>query len=408
MTADAETQLRDASLRLVADALTVRRDAHDRMAIMRRFARLLVPGAVDACEIAIIDGDAVQQLVAVTDRAGGVILTDVNRSISPQHPLVQVVTTRCVTEFETGDERAGQLFGGRLHQAATSGGAVAVPLVAEGEVLGAMAVARDTSPLSWQQRELLLHVASTAAALIHDTERQDRSARIAGTLQEALLPADLPTAPWFELAGQYVAGAAGLDVGGDWYDGEIIDDDTLALGVGDVAGHGVHAAARMGELRSAMTALRLVQRTPDELIRQLHRLPTMSSSFATALCARVDRRGSLVWARAGHPPPILVRHTGEALLLAGDASPPLGAGLTGDVPVQRRPLEVGDTVLLYTDGLIEQRDESITDSLARLIDMVAQVTWRSPRHLVDHLLAYQAATSAPTGDDIALVACRLR
>lgn len=377
---------------------------------MRRVVRLLVPDAFAACEVAVIEGGAVRGLVSLADDVGTVAVTSATTSMSPDHPLCKVISSRQRAEFPLEGCEAQMLFGGQALPSVPARVAVAVPLIWEGEALGAIAVANAAAHWNREHSQLLAEVASTVAALIHDAEVSDRSAHIAGALQRALLPAELPSAPWFRLAGDYVAGATGLDVGGDWYDGEVLADGTLALGVGDVAGHGVHAAARMGELRSAMAALRLVQQAPDELIHLLHRLPTMSSSFATALCARVDRRGSLSWACAGHPPPLVIRPTGEAILLPSDGSPPLGSGPVDGVPLQQWPLEPGDTVLLYTDGLVERRDEPITDSLDRLASTVSRLAGNSPHELLSNLVANHAATStseAATGDDLALVACQL-
>jgi serine phosphatase RsbU (regulator of sigma subunit) len=209
------------------------------------------------------------------------------------------------------------------------------------------------------------------------------------------------------LAARYVPATAGMRVGGDWYDAQLLSPGELAVSVGDVAGHGVEAAARMGELRSAILALRLLSRAPDDLITQLHRLCDPRGDFATAICARLDVGGGFRWASAGHLPPILARSNGRVEVLALRQSPPLGTGVEGPVLINQCSLAPGDTVLLYTDGLIERRDEPLDASLHRLVAQLARSfdAERLPDELLDALLASRHA-SGQVADDIAVIAAR--
>lgn len=194
---------------------------------------------------------------------------------------------------------------------------------------------------------------------------------------------------------------AGLQIGGDWYDAEVLPSgNELAISVGDVAGHGVEAAARMGDIRSAMSTLRLLSEAPDDLISMVHRRYASSNFFATAICARLDRSGELRWSSAGHLAPVIARAGRPAELTTGGQSPPLGVGLEGTPVVNLGELRRGDAVLLYTDGLVERRGETLGAGLRDLIAVVGAAPSLEPQLLVDHVVKVRQA-SGPIGDDIA-------
>lgn len=289
---------------------------------------------------------------------------------------------------------------------------VVIPLVANQATLGSLRVALDgASGPSSAELAYLHHIASSLANGLASAELHEQSERISRRLQESLLPHALPSAAWFEVAARYVPATAGMHVGGDWYDAELVSADELAFSVGDVAGHGVEAAARMGELRSAMHAFRQLSRAPDELIALMHRLCEPPGYFATALCARLDPLGALRWASAGHLPPILARPDGVVAALPVNQSPPLGAGLEGTVRLNEWAVAAGDTVVLYTDGLIERRDEPLDVSLDRLAGQLGRLIEHGhgpgPGELLEAVVQSRQ-TSTPVRDDIAAIAVRLR
>lgn len=289
---------------------------------------------------------------------------------------------------------------------------VTVPLVASGATKGSLRVAlAGLEGPSAAELAYLHHIASSFAIGLSSAELHEQSERVSRRLQESLLPHALPVGGWFEIAARYVPATAGMHVGGDWYDAQLMAPDELAVSVGDVAGHGVEAAARMGELRSAMRAFRLLSRVPDDLITLMHRMCEPADYFATAVCARLDPRGGLRWASAGHLPPIVVHATGEVERLTGHQSPPLGAGVEGVVLLDQRTLSPGSMVLLYSDGLIERRDESLDVSLDRLVSHISASSGTAgaggPDRLLEALLTNRQA-AGPVGDDIALIAVRLR
>lgn len=282
---------------------------------------------------------------------------------------------------------------------------IVVPLVARSRAVGSLRVAFDGRSPSATTIALVHHIAASLALGLAAAELHEHSERVSRHLQASLLPPELPVADWFQLAARYAPATAGMHVGGDWYDAQLVSTDELAISVGDIAGHGVEAAARMGEVRSAMTAFRLMSKAPDDLIAMVHRLCEPKGIFATALCARLTPRGTLRWASAGHPPPVLAR-PGEAELLIGRPSPPLGVSADVDIALERRRIAAGDTVVVYTDGLVERRDEPIDESLERLVQDVRRWAGLDAGELADRLLdARQAA--GPTADDIALVVVRI-
>jgi serine phosphatase RsbU (regulator of sigma subunit)/CHASE3 domain sensor protein len=225
-----------------------------------------------------------------------------------------------------------------------------------------------------------------------DEIRQQRA--IAETLQHSLLPQILPTPPEFEIAARYLPGAVGVDIGGDWFNLRIAGEGCSFFAVGDVSGRGVEAAALMASLRFAINAYAAEDPDPANVLRRLGRLIQMSDHghFATVLCGLYDsREGTVTLANAGHVSPILVAD-GRGQVVATEVGPPIGLN-HDDYPASTVPVVKGTTLLAYTDGLIERRDEPITTSIERL-RRVASVGL-SPERLIDHLLA----TLVPAGAD---------
>ncbi|WP_327420728.1 SpoIIE family protein phosphatase [Streptomyces sp. NBC_01230] len=240
--------------------------------------------------------------------------------------------------------------------------------------------------------------------LAHARERQ-----VAVTLQEAMLYSpDL--ARHRDVAVRYLPAAGSLNVCGDWYDLVDLPDSGCALAVGDVVGHGLEAAAVMGMLRSALSA---AVRSRHEPAKALEVLGLYARSVEGALATTAvqvviaPRSHRITYSSAGHLPPVLVHHDGTFDLLDRATDPPLGAR---PKPVPRPQAELsytpGDTLVLYSDGLIERRGEDIDAGLHRLTDALARFTSLSPQRLADAVLA-RLGVSAGARDDIVLVVLRL-
>jgi sigma-B regulation protein RsbU (phosphoserine phosphatase) len=203
-----------------------------------------------------------------------------------------------------------------------------------------------------------------------------REQEIANELQRSLLAGSFPEGASFEVGVEYRAAGAGLEVGGDWYDCFWIGDDRLALVVGDVVGRGIGAAATMGQLRSAVRALASTGLGPAALLAALELFVQRHEvgMNTTIVYAELDLPGGqLAWACAGHPPPLLVRAGKEPCYLWEGRSAPIDS-YVGKPPERRggsTAFGPGDTVLLYTDGLVERRNATIDDGLDGLIEAVA-------------------------------------
>jgi anti-sigma regulatory factor (Ser/Thr protein kinase) len=284
-----------------------------------------------------------------------------------------------------------------------------VPLLVEGAALGVLHVGTVTPREFTNADAMLLQLVAAQAAPAIDRARLfealDREHRSAVALQRSLLPDRLPDLVGIDSAVRYLPARA--EIGGDWYDVIELSAGHVGLAIGDVAGHGLRAAALMGQLRTGLRAYALEGHPPAEALRRLDRLlHTISGrGMATAAYAVLDpATGVLRYASAGHPPPVLVRGGREATLLGISAAPPLGTLAFAAYHEVEVTLGPGDTILLYTDGLVERRREPLTNGLERLRALAAvpasadQLCQRVTERLVP-----------PEGgdDDIAVVALRI-
>ncbi|MFI7407429.1 PP2C family protein-serine/threonine phosphatase [Streptomyces sp. NPDC049627] len=250
-----------------------------------------------------------------------------------------------------------------------------------------------------------LHRLNQELRQAHARERQ-----VAVALQEAMLSAPDLDRHADNIAVRYLPATTSLNVCGDWYDVVDLPPDRYAAAVGDVVGHGLHAAAVMGMLRSALSAVIRAIPSPAQALEVLglYARSVDGATAATAVKVLIDTRSRLIiYSNAGHPPPVLLRSDGTCELLDQATDPPLGAR-PHHVPRPQAglPYAQGDTLVLYTDGLIERRDEDIDASLARLTTALAQDHTLAPGKLADSLLA-RLGVAAGAADDIALVVIRL-
>lgn len=236
-----------------------------------------------------------------------------------------------------------------------------------------------------------------------------REQQVAITLQEAMLSVpDLDRHT--NIAVRYLPATASLNVCGDWYDVVDLPPDRYAVAVGDVVGHGLHAAAIMGMLRSALSAVIRAIPSPAQALEVLglYARSVDGAMAATAVKVLIDTRSRLIiYSNAGHPPPILLHTDGTCEQLDQATDPPLG---TREHHVPRPqaglPFRPGDTLVLYTDGLIERRGEDIDVGLDRLTTALAQDRTLAPDLLADALLT-RLDVAGGASDDIALVIIRL-
>ena len=238
--------------------------------------------------------------------------------------------------------------------------------------------------------------------------RADAAEQVAEALQRSLLPDTLPALPELALAGRYVPAGRELRVGGDWYDAIPLPDGQIVLAIGDVAGHGVRAAAIMGQVSHALRAYAAEGHGPADLVRRLDALVLSGGlEMVTCLCAKLNpATGELRWVSAGHLPP-LIAGGHHARILEGPVANPLGVIVGSRHEEGEAVLEDGETLVLYTDGLIERRDRPIDDGLAALAAALSP-DGRRPEALCDAVLATLLGGAAPADDVALLVARRVR
>ncbi|MFG2819727.1 SpoIIE family protein phosphatase [Kitasatospora sp. NPDC048365] len=260
--------------------------------------------------------------------------------------------------------------------------------------------------VSAQHRTELALAATRERLADSEQESADRH-RLALRLQQAIMPRVLPPLDRAGLraAARYRPAAREERVGGDWYDAVLLPDDQVLLVVGDMAGHGVEAATGMVALRNALRGLAVTGAPPGPLLGWLNRaaLELGDAATATAVCARYDpRRRELHWARAGHLPPVLIRE-GAAEPLAMPHGVLLGADPHAAYEERVERMEPGDILLLYTDGLVEQRERAVEEPLRELAAHLA-----APADDLDVLLDRALARSpADTADDTCLIAIQV-
>ncbi|MFJ8081419.1 SpoIIE family protein phosphatase [Streptomyces sp. NPDC096205] len=240
-----------------------------------------------------------------------------------------------------------------------------------------------------------------AAERLRASERRQRETAV--TLQRSLLPQELEEPDDLRIAATYQPGGTEAAVGGDWYDVITLGGGRTALVIGDVMGRGVRAAAVMGQLRTAVRAYARLDLPPHEVLQLLDGLATEidANQIATCVYAIHDpNEGRLVYSSAGHLP-ILVRDESGTVLRADEPTgPPLGTGgwmhASGSVP-----LGPGATAVLYTDGLVERRDEDLDEGIAALERALSGATG-SPQVVCDRLLR-SAGVAADHDDDVAVL-----
>jgi sigma-B regulation protein RsbU (phosphoserine phosphatase) len=286
------------------------------------------------------------------------------------------------------------------------GSMAGVPLLLDGVVIGVLHVASEAlDRFGEDDLRLLVAAAERAALAIGRAQALDRERRVAETLQRSLLPERLTATAGYELAARFVPGSE-VGVGGDWYDAIPLPSGDLAVVIGDVAGKGLRAATLMGALRHGLRAYAIEGGGPGETLARVDQLAQRSRHMATVLLLHADSAGGLRFVRAGHLPPLALDPDGRATLLEGGGSTPLMV-YRADVEPGTAELAPGGRVVLYTDGLVERRDEPIDASLARLL--AAADGWSgSLDGLCDHLLERMAPPRGGPHDDVALIALERR
>lgn len=332
--------------------------------------------------------------------------------LSGQPVLMQRVTPAELVEFVPDPDTRSVVdrFG--------VGSVLSVPLPGRDEVRGSMSLVRAPGSPAYTSQDLAVgvEVGRRAGVALDTLSLYARQRDLAAELQRSLLT-DPPENERTEVVVRYVAAAEEAQVGGDWYDAFLQPDGGTVLVIGDVMGHDTRAAAAMGQLRALLRGIGYTTGTgPAEMLGRLDEAieGLQVKTTATGLVVRVEPRAPddtgparLCWSNAGHPPAIVVPPVGGAVPLEND-EPDLLLGVLAHTERQEAAavLEPGGTLLLYTDGLIERRGESLDQGVATLTAAVDRLAGLPLPVMCDRLLA--ELLQDENEDDVALVAVRLR
>ncbi|WP_370149975.1 SpoIIE family protein phosphatase [Streptacidiphilus sp. EB129] len=282
-----------------------------------------------------------------------------------------------------------------------------VPLLARGVVLGGAEFIRMRNPEPFTEADVALgeELAARAAVCIDNARLYRRERDTALTLQRSLLPQEVHRTPGLDIAYRYLPSSVVSEVGGDWFDVVPLSCGRVALVVGDVMGHGIRAAATMGQLRTAARTLITLDIAPDRVLRRLDEtaLAIGEGQFATCLCVvfdPVDRCCTM--ACAGHLPPLVAGPNGSVRYVDLPAGAPLGVGGVPFESVEVTLPEEG-VLVLYTDGLVERRGEDLDEGMSRLSQVVS-MRGESLEESCDAVL--RALSAQDSQDDIAVIMAR--
>jgi serine phosphatase RsbU (regulator of sigma subunit)/putative methionine-R-sulfoxide reductase with GAF domain/anti-sigma regulatory factor (Ser/Thr protein kinase) len=283
-----------------------------------------------------------------------------------------------------------------------------VPLLVEGRVLGVLHVGSLVPRHFTDGERDLLQLAGDRAAVAIEHQNLYEQRQLAEALQRRILQADLrgsPVTPGLEIASRYLP-ASGESLGGDWYDAFPLPGGRIAMAVGDVVGHGIEAAAVMAQLRTALRAYAAEGHPPAGVVERVNRLmidlgPATMTTLAFVVFDPEAERLELV--NAGHPPPLVVDPEGNTRFLEDLPGVPLGVKAAAPYELNHHDFANGSTIVLYTDGLVEVRGETIDEGLERLRS-VAEGGF-GPEDLCETVV--ERLVPGERTDDVALVAARV-
>ncbi|MEU1282411.1 SpoIIE family protein phosphatase [Streptomyces sp. NPDC005805] len=318
-------------------------------------------------------------------------------------PGVETLTTGRPIFFESMQHLARAYPGIPLD--AHVGARAFLPLIASGRPVGSCILGFDQPRgFSPEERTVLTALAGLIAQALQRAQRYDSEAALARGLQDGLLPHRLPVVDGLDTVARYLPGTQGMEVGGDWYD--VMDTGQgLGLAIGDVQGHGVSAAATMGQLRSAVRALAVSGHSPEEVMRGTNQLlmDLDPGQFASCCYLVLDpATGRAQAVRAGHLQPLLRRPDGRTEVLDLPGGVVLGVDADADYPVTELYLERGAVLALFTDGLVEQPGIDIDIGIERLRRALSAVGEASLADTADRLIS-EAREVSDRPDDIALL-----
>ncbi|THA71441.1 serine/threonine-protein phosphatase [Streptomyces sp. A0958] len=263
------------------------------------------------------------------------------------------------------------------------------------------------TPRSASAEELLITLQDLTSRARREVELHQARVELAEALQREMLPPGLPSLPGLRTAARYTPARNGLDIGGDWYDGFVLPDGSLAFAIGDVQGHDVEAAAFMGQIRIAMRALAVAAADPGEVVRRTNDLLLAADSSLLATCTFVrldpDTR-ELQSARAGHVAAVWATADGRAGTTSDEGGLPLGVQAGVEYPVTTRRLTSDGAFVLLTDGVVEGPSYPLDEGLDEVVRLVRSRVGDDADALADAILGSAGRTGHE--DDAAVLVLR--
>ena len=393
----------------------------DRDELLDQAARLVVPALADYCVVFLPAADGMLRASSLSHRnlaRAKVLATLCEHPVPPAGPLLaQRAYTTGTTQLSR--DVAAEMPAWASAQPEAIGvvklmrprSAIATPLLGPHGPSGVVVLGRGARRPRFTQADVQMveELGRRLAVGLANADAFAREHAIAETLQRSLLPDALPQVPGLDLAVRYVPATEGVDVGGDWYDAFPLQGGRIGLVTGDVAGHSIASASVMGQVRSMLRAYAIDDPDPARVLERANTalarlLPDVLASVVYAVLDPAT--GDLAYASAGHPPPLVTTGAGHAEYLDDTTGIMLGACTGTSFTTGRRLLPPGARLLLYTDGLIEDRHRDISDGLT----ILAQALQRSrPSSAAQTCAAVHAALlgTARRHDDVCLLTARL-
>ena len=385
-----------ARLALLADATRALTSSLELDVMLGDLARLVAPAIADACLIELVEHDGSLRLAAVSagpDQKDGLDRLD---ELRPRRG-------------RDADPAAEALRTGRPQFVTLPGlSAAVVPLTGRQDPLGTLWLMKQSDGgCDGETVSLAEDLGRRASIAVENARLFARQRSVSETLQHSLLPERLPEIPGLATAARYIPGGPDVDVGGDWYDVMQLPAGGIGIAMGDVVGRGERAASLMGQLRNAVRAFAFEGKPPRQVLESVNSLMLDAGAdhMATMIYGVLDPgTGELRFANAGHPPPLIVESGGAARFLDGGSGPPVGGLPACSYSEGRSILTPGATVLLYTDGLVENRARGLDVGLERLLEAGRDAP-SDPEAFCSHVLDQVGALAGD--DDLALLAVQL-
>lgn len=395
--------------------------SRDRNKLLDQITRLVVPSLADHCTVFLptADGMLLASSLSHRNRARARLLSALRRHpISPAGPLiVQRAFTTGTTQLSRDiTDEATALTSAEPNEIGIvklmrPRSAIATPLLGPRGPLGVIVLGRGARRTQFAEADVQVveELGRRLAVGLANTDAFAREHAIAETLQRSLLPDTLPEIPGLDLAVRYLPATDGADVGGDWYDAFPLQGGLIGLVIGDVAGHSIASASIMGQVRSLLRGYAVDDPAPARVLERANTALTslLPDVLASVVYAVLDPAvGDLSYANAGHPPPLIATGDGHVEYLDDAAGTILGASASTSFSTGRRLLRPGTRLLLYTDGLIEDRQRDITEGLTMLAETLRH---SDPGSAAETCATVHAAMlgGARRHDDVCLLTARL-